>query len=337
MSCWSELFSMASLLSGLDKVKFVRFWGIFQSEMDRLLSGTSRTTLFQFWVTSCIFPPVLFIEYMLILSPGPCLFTSVLACSFTPPQLCIYFENLFQHPLTNLYNKTVENISCHAPPTSHLIGPYIENPCSISREDEKGRKNGIMSTNALPAHYKESGITNDPNNNNNNNNGTTTTQSAKMSHEEHQVAQAAAKFGYGPLAHTSANNNYDNKNNSSGSKLSALGNEAQPGTNVKTHKFANPTPLGLSAFALTAFVLSLCNFQTRGVLEPNIVISLSVGYGGLVQLLAGMWYVILFFPSCLSCSFCLGGFFLLLLCLEGNKGESVGNKGLRWGKMLFAD
>lgn len=54
-------------------------------------------------------------------------------------------------------------------------------------------------------------------------------------------------------------------------------------------KFANPAPLGLSAFALTTFVLSLINLGTRGVSAPNIVISLAFGYGGLVQLLAGMW------------------------------------------------
>lgn len=156
-----------------------------------------------------------------------------------------------------------------------------------------------MSTNPLPAHNKEADITNDPNYNNS---GTTTTQSAEMSHEEHQVAQAAAKFGYGPLAQTSANNNYNNKNYSSGE------NEAHPGTHVKTHQFANPTPLGLSAFALTAFVLSLCNFQTRGVLEPNIVIGLAFGYGGLVQLLAGMWYFFLFL-SLPSLLLFLSGFF----------------------------
>lgn len=54
-------------------------------------------------------------------------------------------------------------------------------------------------------------------------------------------------------------------------------------------KFANPGPLGLCAFALTTFVLSLINVQCRGVAEPNIVLGLAFGYGGLVQLLAGMW------------------------------------------------
>ena len=54
-------------------------------------------------------------------------------------------------------------------------------------------------------------------------------------------------------------------------------------------KLANPAPLGLSAFALTTFVLSAINMHARDVQEPNIVLSLAFGYGGLVQLLAGMW------------------------------------------------
>jgi succinate-acetate transporter protein len=54
-------------------------------------------------------------------------------------------------------------------------------------------------------------------------------------------------------------------------------------------KLANPAPLGLCAFALTTFVLSAVNTQARGVKEPNIVVPLAFAYGGLVQLLAGMW------------------------------------------------
>jgi hypothetical protein len=52
--------------------------------------------------------------------------------------------------------------------------------------------------------------------------------------------------------------------------------------------------LGLSAFALTTFVLSLINVNTRSIGHPNIVVALAYGYGGLVQLLAGMWYVLLY-------------------------------------------
>jgi succinate-acetate transporter protein len=54
-------------------------------------------------------------------------------------------------------------------------------------------------------------------------------------------------------------------------------------------KFANPAPLGLSAFALTTFVLSAINMHARDVTVPNVAVSLAFGYGGLVQLLAGMW------------------------------------------------
>ncbi|KAI9282687.1 GPR1/FUN34/yaaH family-domain-containing protein [Sporodiniella umbellata] len=54
---------------------------------------------------------------------------------------------------------------------------------------------------------------------------------------------------------------------------------------------ANPGPLGLCGFALTTFVLSLHN---AGVGLPatsphGVVTGLAMFYGGLVQLLAGMW------------------------------------------------
>jgi uncharacterized protein len=51
---------------------------------------------------------------------------------------------------------------------------------------------------------------------------------------------------------------------------------------------ANPGPLGLSAFALTTFVLSSVNagwFPTA----TSIVIGLALFYGGIAQLCAGMW------------------------------------------------
>jgi len=101
-----------------------------------------------------------------------------------------------------------------------------------------------------------------------------------MSHDEHETAKAAARFGYGPLAHTST-----------GHQERAFGGEFQPGLfrSVEHRKFANPAPLGLSAFALTTFVLSLVNVQTRMIAGPNLVVGIAFGYGGLVQLLAGMW------------------------------------------------
>ncbi|MBC7129343.1 MAG: acetate uptake transporter [Thermoplasmatales archaeon] len=47
----------------------------------------------------------------------------------------------------------------------------------------------------------------------------------------------------------------------------------------------NPSPLGLAAFALTTFLLSLHNL---GFMEGGIVISLALFYGGMAQFCAGM-------------------------------------------------
>ncbi|KAI9768690.1 MAG: hypothetical protein M1840_004685 [Geoglossum simile] len=75
-----------------------------------------------------------------------------------------------------------------------------------------------------------------------------------------------------------------------GSRLPAFGGEFQPGPYHPGHrKFANPAPLGLCAFALTTFILSLVNMQTHGVTTNNVVVGCAYAYGGVVQLLAGMW------------------------------------------------
>ncbi|OCK81945.1 hypothetical protein K432DRAFT_380839 [Lepidopterella palustris CBS 459.81] len=89
-------------------------------------------------------------------------------------------------------------------------------------------------------------------------------------------------FDANPLAHVATNDPT--------LRLTAFGGEFQPGLyRPPSRKFGNPAPLGLSCFGLTTFVLSLINLQTRGVTEPNIVIAVAYAYGGLVQLLSGMW------------------------------------------------
>lgn len=55
---------------------------------------------------------------------------------------------------------------------------------------------------------------------------------------------------------------------------------------------ANPAPLGLCGFALTTFVLSMMNAGgLRSIHSPSngVVMGLALFYGGLCQLLAGMW------------------------------------------------
>ena len=61
------------------------------------------------------------------------------------------------------------------------------------------------------------------------------------------------------------------------------------GEGPTTPGIADPAPLGLAAFALTTFLLSLFN---AGLLNPAgepVVFSLGLFYGGLAQFVAGMW------------------------------------------------
>src|SRR3954468_16896385 len=52
---------------------------------------------------------------------------------------------------------------------------------------------------------------------------------------------------------------------------------------------ADPGPLGLAAFALTTLVLSMFNSGLMGSGGEPVVFGLAFAYGGLAQLLAGMW------------------------------------------------
>lgn len=109
-------------------------------------------------------------------------------------------------------------------------------------------------------------------------------ETAVQDHANANGAHSRYNYGGNPLAHS---------NTGESARFAAFGGEFQPGLYRPTteRKFANPAPLGLSAFALTTFVLSCINCGTRDITEPNIVVALAFGYGGLVQLLAGMWCV----------------------------------------------
>ncbi|KAI1173572.1 gpr fun34 family protein [Nemania sp. FL0916] len=116
--------------------------------------------------------------------------------------------------------------------------------------------------------------------------------SAPVAEKEVSTGPSADANGANTVAsHRHANNPQYSAHAGGEARSAAFGGELQPGLYRPTErrKLANPGPLGLSAFALTTFVLSLVNVQARGITAPNIALSLAYGYGGLVQLLAGMW------------------------------------------------
>jgi hypothetical protein len=52
---------------------------------------------------------------------------------------------------------------------------------------------------------------------------------------------------------------------------------------------ADPGPLGLAGFALTTFVLSMFNTGLVDKSAEPVVLGLALAYGGIAQILAGMW------------------------------------------------
>jgi succinate-acetate transporter protein len=52
---------------------------------------------------------------------------------------------------------------------------------------------------------------------------------------------------------------------------------------------ADPAPLGLAAFALTTFVLSFFNAGILSSAGEPVVLGVALAYGGIAQVLAGMW------------------------------------------------
>lgn len=64
-------------------------------------------------------------------------------------------------------------------------------------------------------------------------------------------------------------------------------------TTAPSRKFANPMPLGVASFSLSLFVVSLVNVQARGVTNPIGVAGLCFFYAGLIELLAGMWCIVM--------------------------------------------
>src|SRR4051812_13076011 len=52
---------------------------------------------------------------------------------------------------------------------------------------------------------------------------------------------------------------------------------------------ADPAPLGLAAFALTTFVLSVINADLVSATVEPVVFGLALAYGGIGQFVAGIW------------------------------------------------
>jgi uncharacterized protein len=97
-------------------------------------------------------------------------------------------------------------------------------------------------------------------------------------------------------------------------------------------KPADPGPLGLAGFAMTTFVLSMFNSNLVDAKGLPVVLGLALAYGGIVQLIAGVWEFRTgnTFGAVAFCSY--GAFWLSFWALNvfyakdigGNAGHAVG-------------
>ncbi len=157
---------------------------------------------------------------------------------------------------------------------------------SSSTDTETAPTNGLNghpdgnSSNAYPPGSGHNGYSNGNEAIGSGHNGYSNGNEAIGSHANGNFSQW--EYGGNPLAHA---------NTGDSARLPPFAGYLQPGLYRAPEKkgIANPAPLGLAAFALTTFLLSLINFHTRGVTGTSIVIGPAFAYGGLIQLLAGMW------------------------------------------------
>jgi succinate-acetate transporter protein len=117
--------------------------------------------------------------------------------------------------------------------------------------------------------------------------------------------------------------------------LSSIPRRVEPGggtAQASVWKPADPAPLGLAGFAMTTFVLSMFNSNLVDEKGVPVVLGLALVYGGIVQLLAGLWEFRTgnTFGAVAFCSY--GAFWISFWALQvfyakqiaGNAGHAVG-------------
>jgi uncharacterized protein len=71
-------------------------------------------------------------------------------------------------------------------------------------------------------------------------------------------------------------------------KQATISPRDQPSLPYVPRNFANPAPLGLTAFATSIFLISLFGVNPRGIQHPNVLIGSMIFFGGICQYIAGI-------------------------------------------------
>lgn len=86
----------------------------------------------------------------------------------------------------------------------------------------------------------------------------------------------------------------DGKKHLKSELMYAFGGDFNPGLHLAPHlKLGNATPMGLFAFATTTLILSFYNSNARGVSNHGAMLGVGLFYGGAIQVVAGVWELII--------------------------------------------
>ena len=124
-------------------------------------------------------------------------------------------------------------------------------------------------------------------------------------------------------------------------RITAAGERAATAEVATASSIADPAPLGLAAFALTTFLLSAFNAGWMTKASGDAWLGYAAIYGGLVQLLAGMWEFRnrnVFGATAFSTygGFWIGLFLWAQLVAPGIKSPAVASHDLAWILLAFA-
>lgn len=100
----------------------------------------------------------------------------------------------------------------------------------------------------------------------------------------------------------------------------AFGGNFNPGAAIVPRlKLGNSSPMGLFAFGTTTLILSFINAGTRGVSNPGVMLGCALFYGGVIQVIAGIWELIIENTFGATVFTTYGGFWLsyAVICLNG--------------------
>lgn len=97
---------------------------------------------------------------------------------------------------------------------------------------------------------------------------------------------------------------------------------------------ANPAPLGLSGFAVTTFMLSIVNAGLIPASDATFL-SLAIAFGGLAQLLAGMWAFKARNTFAATAFSTYGAFWLSVAVGALTKTATVGSVGFSWYLLIW--